>query len=83
MRYFEVRGSVRQAVSVVKRRSGDHERTIRECRVGPGGLTVGDPLRDFQGVLTGVPSYTGQAEPLMHEESKKRDEPKKKKGKAK
>jgi circadian clock protein KaiC len=67
MRYFEVHGSVRQAISVVKRRSGDHERTIRECRVGRGGLNVGAPLRDFQGVLTGVPSYTGTAVPLMEE----------------
>ena len=67
MRYFEVHGSVRQALSVVKRRSGDHERTIRECRVGKGGLHVGDPLRNFQGVLTGVPSYTGTVSPLMSE----------------
>ncbi len=65
MRYFEVNGSVRQAISVVKRRSGDHERTIRECKVGQGGLSVGDPLKDFQGVLTGVPRYTGNAAPLM------------------
>lgn len=67
MRYFEVNGSVRQAISVVKRRSGDHERTIRECKVGKGGLSVGDPLKDFQGVLTGVPTYTGNAIPLMSE----------------
>jgi circadian clock protein KaiC len=46
----------------------NHERTIRECRVGPGGLRVGEPLRDFQGVLTGVPSYTGNAAPLMHDD---------------
>jgi circadian clock protein KaiC len=65
MRYFEFHGSVRQAVSVVKKRSGNHERTIRECRVGPGGLQVGKPLEDFQGVLTGVPSYTGAPDPLM------------------
>ena len=65
MRYFEVQGSVRQALSVVKRRSGDHERTIRECRVGLGGLQVGEPLTNFQGVLTGVPSYTGTTDPLM------------------
>jgi circadian clock protein KaiC len=68
MRYFEVSGSVRQSISVVKKRSGDHERTIRECRVGVGGLRVGEPLRDFQGVLTGVPSYTGPTQPLMAEE---------------
>ena len=66
LRYFEVRGSVRQAVSVVKKRSGDHERTIRECRVGKGGLRVGPPLAEFQGVLTGVPRYVGETEPLMH-----------------
>ncbi|MGH9422874.1 MAG: ATPase domain-containing protein, partial [Thermoanaerobaculia bacterium] len=72
MRYFEVHGSVRQAVSVVKRRSGDHERTIRECKVGKGGLTVGEPLKDFQGVLTGVPNYTGQPDPLMREAATKK-----------
>lgn len=66
LRYFEVRGAVRQAISVVKKRSGDHERTIRECRVGTGGLRVGPPLHEFQGVLTGVPSYVGEDEPLMH-----------------
>jgi circadian clock protein KaiC len=68
MRYFEVNGSVRQAISVVKKRSGEHERTIREFRVSRGGLEVGEPLRDFQGVLTGVPQYTGNNNPLMHNE---------------
>ena len=66
LRYFEVRGAVRQAISVVKKRSGDHERTIRECRVAKGGLRVGPPLQEFQGVLTGVPRYVGESEPLMH-----------------
>lgn len=66
LRYFEVSGAVRQAVSVVKKRSGNHERTIRECRVGQGGLHVGQPLHEFQGVLTGVPQYVGEAAPLMH-----------------
>ena len=65
LRYFEVSGAVRQAVSVVKKRSGDHERTIRECRVQRGGLDVGAPLRDFQGVLTGVPSFVGTTRQLM------------------
>ena len=68
LRYFEVNGSVRQAISVVKKRSGDHERTIRECKVDKGGLFVGEPLRDFQGVLTGVPSYTGSTGPLLHDD---------------
>jgi circadian clock protein KaiC len=66
LRYFEVQGSVRQALSVVKKRSGDHERTIRECRVAKGGMSVGEPLVEFQGVLTGVPSYVGAVGPLMH-----------------
>jgi circadian clock protein KaiC len=66
LRYFEVTGSVRQAISVVKKRSGDHERTIRECRIGRGGLLVGPPLHGFQGVLTGVPEYVGAMGPLMH-----------------
>ena len=65
LRYFEVHGAVRQAISVVKKRSSDHERTIRECKVQKGGLTVGEALHDFQGVLTGVPSYTGSAGPLI------------------
>ena len=65
MRYFEVSGTVRQAISVVKKRSSDHERTIRECKVQKGGLFVGEPLRDFQGVLTGVPRYTGGDTPLL------------------
>ena len=65
LRYFEVNGAVRQAVSVVKKRTGDHERTIREVRVARGGLAVGNPLREFQGVLTGVPSFTGTPADLM------------------
>jgi circadian clock protein KaiC len=73
MRYFEVSGSVRQAISVVKKRSGDHERTIRECKVGQGGLHVGAPLRDFQGVLTGVPRYMGGSTPLMQDGAENRD----------
>jgi hypothetical protein len=65
LRYFEVAGSVRQAISVVKKRSGDHERTIREYKVQKGGLLVGEPLTQFQGVLTGVPHYTGTSAPLL------------------
>ncbi len=67
LRYFEVSGSVRQAISVVKKRSGNHERMIRECRVQAGGLFVGEPLSEFQGVLTGVPHYVGAAAPLLEE----------------
>ena len=67
LRYFEVLGTVRQAISVVKKRSGDHERTIREYKVQKGGLLVGKPLREFQGVLTGVPHYTGATAPLLED----------------
>ena len=55
MRYFEARGEVRQAISVVKKRGGAHERTIREFRLTDQGIVVGPPLREFRGVLTGVP----------------------------
>jgi len=67
LRYFEVHGEVRKAISVVKKRSSDHERTIRECRVSKGGLKIGEPLHEFQGVLTGVPHYTGSNTPLMQD----------------
>ncbi len=55
LRYFETDGAVRQAISVVKKRSGNHERTIREFSLAQGGVTVGEPLDGFHGVLTGVP----------------------------
>jgi circadian clock protein KaiC len=67
LRYFEVSGSVRQAISVVKKRSGNHERMIRECKVQTGGLFVGEPLSEFHGVLTGAPHYMGAAAPLLEE----------------
>ena len=69
LRYFEFQGSVRQAISVVKKRSGSHEHTIREARVGPGGLIVGGPLHEFQGVLTGVPEYIGERLPHMKQDA--------------
>jgi len=65
MRYFEAGGAVRQAISILKKRTGDHERTIREFRMGPGGLLIGEPLAGFHGVLTGVPEYKGEAGGLM------------------
>jgi circadian clock protein KaiC len=65
LRYFEMSGSVRQAISVVKKRSGNHERSIREARVERGGLHVGDALQEFQGVLTGVPTFTGAPADLL------------------
>jgi circadian clock protein KaiC len=64
LRYFEAAGEVRQAISVVKRRSGPHERSIREMRLTSGKLIIGEPLRDFAGVLTGTPEYKG-GQPLL------------------
>ena len=57
MRFFEARGALRKAVSVVKKRSGFHEDTIRELRMTGDGIVVGEPLLDFQGVMSGVPLY--------------------------
>ena len=48
---------MKQAVSVIKKRSGNHERTIREMRIGKEGITLGEPLRELQGVLSGVPTF--------------------------
>lgn len=58
-RYFEAQGEIRKAISVVKKRSGGHENTIREYSMAKGQILVGEPLREFQGVLTGVPKYQG------------------------
>ena len=58
-RYFEAAGAVRQAISVVKKRTGAHERSIRELSFGNGTIRVGEPLKEFEGVLTGVPKYRG------------------------
>lgn len=57
LRYFEAHGEVKQALSVIKKRSGNHERTIREMKVGKKGIEVGKPLTNLQGVLTGTPSF--------------------------
>jgi circadian clock protein KaiC len=58
-RFFEAKAEVRTAISVVKSRTSSHERTIREFTLGPGGLAVGEALRNFEGVLSGLPSYQG------------------------
>jgi circadian clock protein KaiC len=54
LRYFEVQGELRQAISMIHKRSGNHQRSLRELRLEPG-ILVGNPLFDFKGVLTGVP----------------------------
>lgn len=65
LRFFEAEGEVRQAISVLKKRTGRHERTIREFQIGNGGIQLGEPLKDFHGVLTGVPVYEGRGDNLM------------------
>jgi circadian clock protein KaiC len=65
LRYFENAGEVRQAISIMKKRGGAHERTVSEFSLDSGGIRVGEPLRQFRGVLTGVPIFDGQGAALM------------------
>ncbi len=65
LRYFEQGGEIRKAVSVVKKRTGKHESAIREFVIDGGGIRVGDSLKEFHGVLTGVPIYSGQAKQML------------------
>jgi circadian clock protein KaiC len=65
LRYFENNGRVRKAVSVMKKRTGQHESAIREFAIENNRVRVGEPLTAFQGVLTGVPTYTGESGPLL------------------
>ena len=64
LRYFEADGEILQAISVFKKRTGPHERTVRQLKISSEGLLIGEPLRGFQGVLTGVPQYRG-TEPMI------------------
>jgi circadian clock protein KaiC len=57
LRYFETSGEIRKAISVVKKRSGQHEKAIRQLTMSADGLTVGPPLREFRGVLSGTPLF--------------------------
>ena len=65
LRYFEAMGRVRRAISVIKKRTGSHEDTIRELKINGNGINLGAPLVEFQGVLRGVPTYVGKRAPLM------------------
>jgi circadian clock protein KaiC len=64
LRYFEIMGQVKRAVSVIKKRTGYHENTIREFQIGAGGLTLGSPLQELQGILRGVPTFIGKGSSL-------------------
>lgn len=64
LRYFEAGGRVRKAISVMKKRSGPHEDTIRELQIGAHGIRLSPPLKEFHGILTGIPSFLGPLEQL-------------------
>ena len=68
VRYFEAFGQIRRAISVVKKRSGAHEVAVREMRIAANGIAIGEPLTDFQGVLTGRPEFTGDVRHLTARE---------------
>jgi circadian clock protein KaiC len=71
MRYFEASGEVKQSAAVIKKRSGSHERSIREVKVESGkGLRIGQPLKDFHGILTGLPQFGGSREQMMRSHRK-------------
>jgi circadian clock protein KaiC len=63
-RYFEAEASLHQAISIFKRRTGPHERMIRQLKIDERGITVGEPLRQFRGIMTGVPQYERTTERL-------------------
>ena len=67
LRFFEAGGEVRKAISVVKKRSSMHEFSVREYQLSSEGVRVGPVLLEFQGVLTGTPSYTGTVAPLLRD----------------
>ena len=70
LRYFEALGSVRRAISVIKKRTGAHEKTIREYEISDSGLKIGEPLTEFRGVLRGVPDYSGKNDAALLPETK-------------
>ena len=67
LRYFEVDAQIRQAISVFKKRTGSHERSLRELMIRNDGIQVGEPLKGFRGIMTGVPQYEGEIRPLREE----------------
>jgi circadian clock protein KaiC len=68
LRFFEAAGEIKQAIAVIKKRSGPHEKSIREFRLDAGkGIRIGAPLKDFQGVLSGAPSFVGKARDILSE----------------
>jgi circadian clock protein KaiC len=68
LRFFEAEGRVRRAIAVQKRRVGPHEHSIRELRITGRGIEIGEPLRAFEGILSGRPRYLGSRGELIHRE---------------
>jgi circadian clock protein KaiC len=62
MRYFEANAEIKQAIGVFKKRGGAHERTLRELKITSDGIVVGEPLKQFRGIMTGVPQYGEEVE---------------------
>lgn len=71
LRFFEIRGSLKKAISVVKHRKSFHEGTIREMQITPEGLRIGEVLSGFRGVLSGIPEYLGESEGLLDPEGRR------------
>ena len=65
LRFFEAHGRIRHAISVIKKRTGRHEKTIREYHIDSNGVRVGEPLDKFHGILTGVPTFVGEPSDLL------------------
>lgn len=73
LRFFEAAGEVKQSIAVIKKRSGQHEKTIREFKLERGkGIRMGEPLKEFQGVLTGIPVFHGASEKMLSSRNAKR-----------
>jgi circadian clock protein KaiC len=68
LRFFEADARVRRAISVIKKRTGRHENTIRELKIGNRGIVLGEPLVGFDGILRGTPTYRGASAPLLRED---------------
>jgi circadian clock protein KaiC len=65
LRYFEAQGRVRRAISIIKKRAGAHEDTIREFRITDRGINIGQPLQQFQGILRGIPTFVGDGDETL------------------
>jgi len=68
-RFFEAFGKVKKAISIIKKRTGEHEETLREFKMGPGGIKVGKVLEEFSGIFSGIPKFTGTASKIMEEDN--------------